>query len=201
MPLPALQRGGGYTDPRPDYDGGGGGTFGTWLGQVPPIDDEFDTLVNPGVDGPTTTGRGRRPGNWQWSPVDPRVVNPVPDDFAEGWTGNRSAASLHQAGGEAFTDSGVIAYDSSHAMLPERVHPSVSGDQKMVKLQGNYARDLSGAAESKGLFALYRTYSCSGNRISLKGFPARERGDRAAARRALRNLARRELRSRRTRRG
>jgi hypothetical protein len=70
--VPRSVRGGGYTCPRPDYDGSGGAEYGTFLGLVAPLSNEPpDSLINP-VD-PYTGGHGiggEMPGSGDFIPLD-----------------------------------------------------------------------------------------------------------------------------------
>jgi hypothetical protein len=62
---PRRVRGGGYTCPRPDYDGGGGGEYDAFLGFMAPLGQEpADVLVNP-VD---PYGGGFGPGLGEMGP-------------------------------------------------------------------------------------------------------------------------------------
>jgi len=75
-------RGGGYTDPSPDYDGAGGGSYAHFLGQVAPITgDPYGPLVNPGPDGGYESSGGGL-GHYV-DPTDP-AVDPMPDDYRPG---------------------------------------------------------------------------------------------------------------------
>jgi hypothetical protein len=78
-------RGGGHTDPNPEYDGNGGGDFAFFLGRVGPLEeDPYDTLINPGdIDGPMPDADG---GVIPVEiPVDP-AIDPVPDFLMNAYT-------------------------------------------------------------------------------------------------------------------
>ncbi|HBP90320.1 MAG TPA: hypothetical protein DD706_21825 [Nitrospiraceae bacterium] len=94
-------RGGGYTDPRPDYDGGGDENFAYFLGRIAPLDnDPFGSLINPGdPEGPVGNIEGGLVELEE--PIDP-AVDPIPYFRSRSSRVARESHNVGRAFGPAF---------------------------------------------------------------------------------------------------
>lgn len=142
--FPIGQRGCGYTDPAPDYDGSGGSNFGHWLGFVPPMGDhEWSGLVNPGP----IVGMGAG-------------LPPFADDAgaAGGFAGGAPGP-----GGMGLDDDGFMDWENTCPDVPQRVSPQMAEQREMERLQGLLGRVGRGAAvQTDGMFSMARKFNCEG---------------------------------------
>jgi hypothetical protein len=147
------QRGGGYTDPNPDYDGAGGGTFAFFVGYVCPLLNEWGPLVNPVRDG--TSGK-----------VGVGVVGLSTQPGSSDSVGAGSAGSSGVVGGFP-GPGGYGSFDDVCGSGPRRSEPidmSIVQQMAMEKVQGHMPVGVEGGkgTEASGLFGMARSFSCSG---------------------------------------